>query len=83
VTTLRRENVRKRYLAHVAALNLGLVMRTLFGHGTPRQAASAALAALVARWLQLVEMILTLGKCSHGMLLPPPTGHPDEEALAA
>ena len=37
-----RDNVRKRYLAHVAALNLGLVMRTLFGHGTPRQAANAA-----------------------------------------
>src|SRR4051794_13235355 len=30
-----RDNIRKRYLAHVAALNLGLVMRTLFGHGTP------------------------------------------------
>jgi hypothetical protein len=43
-----RDNVRKRYLAHLAALNLGLVMRALFGHGTPRQAADAVLAALVA-----------------------------------
>src|ERR1019366_4351487 len=43
-----RDNVRKRYIAHIAALNLGLVMRTLFGHGTPRQAADAALAGLLA-----------------------------------
>ena len=43
-----RDNVRKRYLAHVAALNLGLVMRRLFGHGTPRQAANAVFAAIVA-----------------------------------
>ena len=43
-----RDNVRKRYLAHIAALNLGLVMRTLFGHGTPRQAADAVLAILFA-----------------------------------
>ncbi len=40
-----RDNVRKRYIAHIAALNLGLVMRTLFGHGTPRQAAAAVLAS--------------------------------------
>jgi len=39
-----RENARKRYLVHAAALNLGLVMRTAFGYGTPRQAAAVALA---------------------------------------
>ncbi len=33
-----RENVAKRYLVHVAAFNLGLIMRTLFGAGTPRAA---------------------------------------------
>lgn len=34
---LRRcENIEKRYLVHVAACNLGLLMRTLFGNGTPR-----------------------------------------------
>ncbi|MEQ1891169.1 MAG: hypothetical protein ABL998_01395 [Planctomycetota bacterium] len=34
---LRRcENIAKRYLVHVAACNLGLLMRTLFGNGTPR-----------------------------------------------
>jgi len=36
-----RENVRKRYLLQVAAVNLGLVMRSLFGRGTPRQEAEA------------------------------------------
>jgi hypothetical protein len=34
---LRRcANIAKRYLVHVAAGNLGLLMRTLFGNGTPR-----------------------------------------------
>ena len=31
-----RENILKRLLVHVAACNLGLVMRTRFGFGTPR-----------------------------------------------
>ena len=31
------ENLRKRYLAHVAGYNLGLVMRLLVGAGTPRE----------------------------------------------
>lgn len=31
-----RENILKRLLVHVAASNLGLVMRTRFGFGTPR-----------------------------------------------
>lgn len=36
-TRLRgRENVSKRYLLQASAANLGLVMRTLFGRGTPR-----------------------------------------------
>ena len=35
-----RENVHKRYLIHVAGFNLGILMRALFGRGTPRQAAS-------------------------------------------
>jgi transposase len=43
-----RANVRKRYIAHIAALNLGLVMRTLFGYGTPRQAADAILFVILA-----------------------------------
>jgi transposase len=32
-----RENLRKRYLIHVAGYNLGLVMRLLVGAGTPRE----------------------------------------------
>ena len=42
-------NVKKRYLAHIAALNLRLVMRATISHGTPRQAALAV--RVVAVWL--------------------------------
>ncbi len=37
----RRENVSKRYLIHVAAFNLGLIMRKLTGFGTPKGWAAA------------------------------------------
>jgi len=82
-----RDNVRKRYIAHIAALNLGLVMRTLFGHGTPRQAADAALAGLLAG-LQSVFRI-TLWKMIGfletftGTFLPRATAHRRAAALAA
>ena len=33
-------------LIHVAAFNLGILMRALFGHGTPREAASVTRAIL-------------------------------------
>ncbi|MEP9356136.1 transposase [Xanthobacter sp. KR7-65] len=36
-----RENVHKRYLIHVAGFNIGILMRALLGHGTPREVASA------------------------------------------
>jgi hypothetical protein len=36
-----RENIHKRYLIHVAGFNLGVLMRALFGQGTPREAAEA------------------------------------------
>lgn len=78
-----RDNVRKRYLAHIAALNLGLVMRTLFGNGTPREAANAALAAVVATLLLVLETILAFGEDSSGMLLPRSTGHRYAAGLAA
>ena len=42
------ENLRKRYLIHVAGYNLGLIMRLLTGSGTPRgfwDRVSASLAA--------------------------------------
>lgn len=41
----RRENIAKRYLVHVAASNLGLLMRKLFGKGTPKGAAGGSSAA--------------------------------------
>lgn len=44
-------NIRKRVLVHAAALNLGLLMRTLVGVGTPRSLqgrAAACLAGLLA-----------------------------------
>ncbi len=36
-----RENIHKRYLIHVAGFNLGILMRALFGCGTPKEAADA------------------------------------------
>jgi transposase len=36
-----KEKVRKGYVIHLAAMNLGIAMRRLLGHGTPRQAAEA------------------------------------------
>ena len=41
-----RENVHKRYLIHVAGVNLSILMHALFGNGTPREAASAKNALL-------------------------------------
>jgi transposase len=41
-----RENVHKRYLIHVAGFNLGILMRALFGCGTPRADAGAKNALL-------------------------------------
>lgn len=35
------DNVHKRYLIHVAGFNLGVLMRALFGCGTPKEAADA------------------------------------------
>jgi len=65
-----RDNVRKRYIAHIAALNLGLVMRTLFGHGTPREAANAVLAALVAAFWRALRMWAVVGDAAFGIILP-------------
>jgi transposase len=40
--------IMKRLLVHVAGFNLGLLMRTIVGYGTPRQYAEAASAAISA-----------------------------------
>jgi transposase len=42
-----RENVHKRYLIHVAGFNLGILMRALYGQGTPREAAEALYALIL------------------------------------
>jgi len=49
-------NILKRLLIHVAGCNLGLLMRTRFGIGTPRGLQgrlAAAMAALIAFWTRL------------------------------
>lgn len=62
-TTLRgRDNVIKRYLIQAACANLSLLMRTLCGIGTPKQAMAAAasvMAALFALIGRLVPPIST------------------------
>ena len=52
-------NILKRVLLHTAALNLGLLMRTLFGVGTPRslQGRAAALFASLGYLIRLPEML--------------------------
>ena len=44
------ENILKRVLLHAGALNLGLLMRTLFGVGTPRGLKGRVAAFFVALW---------------------------------
>jgi transposase len=60
-----RENVQKRYFVHVAAYNLGLVMRQLLGAGTPKE-----LAARGAGLLWLLDPDLGLLVI---LILPPDT----------
>src|ERR687884_521013 len=43
-----RDNLKKRYLVHVAGYNLGLVMRLLVGAGTPRECSAGTAAHLLA-----------------------------------
>jgi transposase len=57
-----RENVRKRYLIHVAGHNLGLLMRLLIGAGTPKEA--------VARgWCRLVLLPTADGAADKAILM--------------
>ena len=42
------ENIAKRYLIHVCGFNLGVLMRALFGVGTPKGWADARCEALLA-----------------------------------
>src|SRR3954452_8778457 len=59
-----RENLKKRYLVHVAGYNLGLIMRLLVGAGTPREflaRASAHLVVLAADGAVLVVVVVVTG----------------------
>ncbi len=47
-----RQNVHKRYLVHVAGYNLGILMRALFGAGTPKEAAAIANAFVFIIYVQ-------------------------------
>jgi transposase len=66
-----RENVHKRYLVHVAGFNLGILMRALFGCGTPREAASASRAVLFVLQTEAMLLLALVGECDgeRGMLL--------------
>jgi transposase len=50
-------NVHKRYLIHVAARNLGVLMRTLFGIGTPRGLQGRPIAAFFALFAVVVHRL--------------------------
>jgi transposase len=60
-----RDNILKRYLVHVAGFNLSLVMRAIFGVGTPRelrgrlQAALEAFAAALRRLVAAAHRLIT------------------------
>ena len=52
-----RDNILKRYLVHVAAFNLSLVMRAILGVGTPRELRGRLLLALEALTMDLVRIV--------------------------
>jgi len=54
------ENVHKRYLVHVAGFNLGILMRALFGSGTPREAARAQSASLFVAQTELTLALVLM-----------------------
>ena len=51
-------NVEKRYIIHVAGFNLGILLRALFGFGTPRGWADAGAGLLFVRIDGLSLLIL-------------------------
>ena len=59
------ENLKKRYLVHVAGYNLGLIMRLLVGAGTPREFLARASAHLLllatAEGAQLGILVVATG----------------------
>jgi hypothetical protein len=47
-------NILKRLLVHIGGFNLGLLMRVLFGIGTPRSLQGRLAAFVIALWTYLV-----------------------------
>ena len=68
------ENIAKRLLVHIAGFNLGLLMRKLFGVGKPRclQGRSAALAALWAALIGLLELLIHAQQALRALTGPSP-----------
>jgi transposase len=66
-----RQNVHKRYLIHVAAHNLGILMRLLIGAGTPKEAAARGRAFLLVAFggHTLAIVIFALDEASLGTLV--------------
>jgi len=52
------DNIRKRLLVHAGGLNLGLLMRTLFGVGTPRGLQGRAAALFATLWWLLWHPVM-------------------------
>jgi hypothetical protein len=66
-----RENLKKRYLVHVAGYNLGLIMRFLVGAGTPREfvAGIAAHAVLLTTAEGEALVVLTVATGTEAAML--------------
>ena len=80
-----QEEIRKRMLMQAAAFNLGLLMRTRFGFGTPRslQGLAAAQTALAGHLYRVVSSLIR-PFCRHISRWSPTTGHSGRKpALAA
>jgi transposase len=69
------ENIEKRYSIHVAGFNLGLLMRSLFGFGTPKGWAEAPCTFIYALILGVLTFFLDL--------FQPQDLHSDEFCVAA
>jgi transposase len=67
--TRGHDNIQKRLLIHAAGLNLGLLMRSLTGVGTPRSLQGHALALLVYLW-RLVGFLGTLARSARTHMHP-------------
>jgi transposase len=76
------ESIAKRMLIHVAGFNLGLLMRTLLGVGTPRglQGRAAAIAALI---IAALTTLLAAARRTWTLATGPAINHTTRRALAA